>query len=267
MGSNTQRRTHATRNTQYVTPSLESKWVTVGGRRMHARVSEGGGLPPVVLVHGLGVSSRYMVPTALRMAPYCSVYAVDLPGFGKSAHPPHALDVPRMADALDAWMAAVGLAGAAFIGNSMGCQAIVDLAVRYPHRVERAVLVGPTFDRKSRASLVVLLLRVLRDGRWEPKLLSPIVIYDYLSAGLIRIAITLRYGLRDRIEEKLPLVKAPMLVVRGEHDAVVPLNWARQVARLLPSGRLVVIRGASHAINFSAPEKLARVALGFFAIP
>src|SRR4051812_4983029 len=109
-------------------------WAIVDGRRMHARVyvrPAGTGLPPVVLVHGLGVSSHYMVPTAERLAAYCSVYAVDLPGFGKSEHPAYVLDVPQMADALDAWMEAAGLPGAAFIGNSMGCQVIVDLAVRY----------------------------------------------------------------------------------------------------------------------------------------
>jgi 2-hydroxy-6-oxonona-2,4-dienedioate hydrolase len=241
-------------------------WAIVDGRRMHARVSVrpvAGGLPPVVLVHGLGVSSHYMVPTAERLAAYCSVYAVDLPGFGKSEPPPHVLNVPQMADALDAWMQAVGLPTAAFIGNSLGCQVIVDLAMRYPGRVQRAVLTGPTFDREARSCFLSLLLRVIRDGHWEPRALSPIIVYDYLSAGLMRIAITLRYGLQDPIEAKLPLVKAPALVVRGEHDSVVPMHWARLVARLLPSARLVVIRGASHAVNFSAPGKLVAAAVPF----
>jgi len=97
---------------------LDSMWARVDGRRMHARVSrcDEPRAPNVVLVHGLGVSSHYMVPTALCLAPYCSVYAPDLPGFGKSAHPPRALDIPQMADALDRWMDAVGLRSAAFIG-------------------------------------------------------------------------------------------------------------------------------------------------------
>ena len=233
---------------------------------MHARVSVQDlptDSPTVVLVHGLGVSSRYMIPTALELAPYCSVYAPDLPGFGKSAHPPNVLDVPQMAEALKSWMDAVGLASAAFIGNSMGCQVIVDLAFRYPERVRSAVLIGPTFDRKARASIWSLLLRVARDGRWEPKSLSPIIVYDYLSAGLIRVIITLRLGLLDRFEEKLPHVAIPTIVMRGQHDAVVPLDWARYVARALPRARLVVIKGASHALNFSAPAKLVREVLPF----
>ena len=109
----------------------------------------GAAAPSVVLVHGLGLSSRYMVPIAERLMPHCSVYAPDLPGFGKSEHPPHPLNVRQMADALDVGMEAIGLNCASFIGNSMGCQAIVDLAVRFPQRVKSAVLTGPTFDRRS----------------------------------------------------------------------------------------------------------------------
>lgn len=250
----------------YETGNLDSMWALVDGLPMHARVSLskwGPGVPNVVMVHGLGVSSHYMVPTALRLAPHCAVYAPDLPGFGMSAHPRHVLNIPQLADALDAWMDAVGLRGAAFIGNSMGCQVIVDLAVRYPERVERAVLTGPTFDREARSSLLALLWRLSRDRHWEPKALSPIIVTDYLSAGLGRIAVTLRYGLRDPIEQKLPLMQASTLVVHGEHDSVSPLPWVRRVVRLLPSARLVIIPGASHAVQFSAPGKLARVVLPF----
>ena len=53
---------------------------------MHTRISETlvpANTPTVVLVHGLSVSSGYMVPTVLRLAPYYQVYAPDLPGFGK----------------------------------------------------------------------------------------------------------------------------------------------------------------------------------------
>lgn len=233
---------------------------------MHARVALRPGdshAPDIVLVHGLGVSSHYMVPTACVLAPYCSVYAVDLPGFGKSAHPPRPLNIPQMADALDAWMGAARLERAAFVGNSIGCQVIVDLAIRYPERVESLVLVGPTFDRRERASVAALMWRVLMDSHWEPKSLSPIIVVDYLSAGLIRIARTLTYALHDPIEAKLPLVEVPTLVIRGEHDAVVTLAWVKRVTQLLPHARLTVIKGASHAVNFSAPNKLARVVLPF----
>lgn len=107
---------------------LESRWTRVGGLPIHARVSAAplsrGPLlrgPPVVLVHGLVISSLYMVPTARRLAPFYRVFAPDLPGFGKSGKPARVLSVPELADALVAWLDAAGLGRAAFVGNSLGC--------------------------------------------------------------------------------------------------------------------------------------------------
>ena len=57
-------------------------------------------------------------------------YVPDLPGWGKSEKPPHALTVPQATDALAAWMGEVGLSHAVLIGNSLGCQFIVDLVAK-----------------------------------------------------------------------------------------------------------------------------------------
>src|SRR5436190_17187630 len=104
---------------------LGSIWAEVSGLRMHARAAtdaEHAGALPLVLVHGLVVSSRYMIPLAERLAERTYVYAPDLPGFGKSDHPNRPLDIAGLADALAGWMRATGITRAALIGNSMGCQ-------------------------------------------------------------------------------------------------------------------------------------------------
>src|SRR5829696_5903178 len=121
---------------------------------MHARASGSSELKsrvPVVLVHGLVVSSRYMVPTAERLATHHPVFAPDLPGFGRSENPTRVLDVSGLSDALSAWMGGVGLERAMLIGNSFGCQIIADLAVRHPEHIERAILQGPTMDPRGRS--------------------------------------------------------------------------------------------------------------------
>src|SRR5205814_8013632 len=100
-------------------------WTVVNGLRMHARVGVRQ-VPEeasaIVFVHGLGVSGRYMVPTALEMASCHRVYVPDLPGFGKSEKPARVLDITGLADALAAWMQAIDLPTATFVGNSLGCQ-------------------------------------------------------------------------------------------------------------------------------------------------
>ena len=71
--------------------------------------SSGRGAPPVVPVHGLGLSCRYMVPLARHPAGDFRVFAPDLPGFGDSGRPREVLDVPGLADAPAAWVRATGL--------------------------------------------------------------------------------------------------------------------------------------------------------------
>ena len=105
----------------------------------------------MVLVHGLGLSGRYMLPVAGQLARRYPVYLPDLPGFGNSAKPARALDVPGLAEALAEWIRAVRLPPVALLGNSFGCQIIADLAARHPGLVERAVLQGPTTPPKDRS--------------------------------------------------------------------------------------------------------------------
>ena len=240
---------------------LESRWTVVDGLKMHYRVSVEpvpDGRPVVILVHGLSVSSRYMIPTAEHLAPHYRVYAPDLPGFGKSDKPAHVLNIAGLANALAAWMRAVGLECGVMVANSLGCQIVVDLALRYPRRIERAVLIGPTIDRRGR-TIRQQFWRLLRDSVREPLSQPFVVLSDYLKTGPRRTLRTLRYALEDRIEEKLPRVGIPALVVRGEHDPIVSQRWTEEVTRLLPLGRLVIIPGAAHTVNYSKPAELVRV--------
>ncbi len=232
---------------------------------MFARVSRSrgaGGGPSVILLHGLGVSGGYLLPTARRLIPWCRVFVPDLPGFGRSARPPQVLAVPELADALTGWMDAVGIREAALVGNSMGCQVAVDCAARYPGRVSRLVLEGPTMDRAAR-SVPRQLFRLAWAALYEPPSAWLLVLRDYARCGPIRALRTLRLALRDRIEEKLPRVGVPVLIVRGEHDPITPPRWAQELARRCPDEHLAVLPGTAHIPNYSAPDAFVRAILPF----
>src|SRR4030095_4004100 len=107
-----------------VAEGLCSAWSEVGGLGMHARVSTptpARDAPAIVLVHGIGVSGRYLMPTAMRLTSTCRVYVPDLPAFALSAKPAAALGVPALADALAAWMRVVGLPPATLPRHLFGC--------------------------------------------------------------------------------------------------------------------------------------------------
>jgi pimeloyl-ACP methyl ester carboxylesterase len=225
---------------------FERRWTDIGGVRIHDVATIGGPRPTVVLVPGIGLSHRVMLPIAELLAPHLGVRAPDPPGFGRSDKPRRPLDVPALADALAAWIDAADVGRPAVVGNSFGCQVIVELAARHPDRVTCAVLQGPTMDPAAR-SLPRQTWRWLRDTvqeRPDPRAR----LRDYRDAGLRRVLATYRLALRDRVEDKLPGVVAPTLVVRGSDDPIVSQAWDETVAGLLPAGQLVVTGSGAHTL-------------------
>lgn len=203
-----------------------------------------------------------MRPAAERLARSVAVSAPDLPGSGRSEQPAHALDVRELADALARWMEVNGVARPTLVGHSFGCHVVVDLAARRPEAVARVVLAAPMADPRAR-TFPRQIARLLLDAPREPLSLVPVAAADYLRGGLVRAARTLRFALDYELEDVLPAVRAPALVVRGSRDPLVPGWWAREVARLLPAGELFTIEGAAHAFNYSRPEEFARLVLDF----
>jgi 2-hydroxy-6-oxonona-2,4-dienedioate hydrolase len=246
---------------------LTGVWATVAGVRMFARRGDGVPrcpAPTIVMVHGWVISSLYMVPSARLLGRDFPLLAPDLPGFGRSDKPRHVMTIPELADALGQWMEAVGIGSAALVANSLGCQVVVDLALRRPELVEALVLAAPTMDPSGRRAGVQV-GRWVRDWPLERPSLVLAGFRDYARAGARRALRTFRHALADRIEEKLPRVQAATLVVRGERDPIVPQRWAEEAARLLPRGRLVVIPGGPHCVNYSTPVAFARVVRAFLA--
>jgi 2-hydroxy-6-oxonona-2,4-dienedioate hydrolase len=228
---------------------------------MHVRVARSDhGRRTVILVHGLVVSGRYMQPLAERLAADYHVYIPDLPGFGLSPAQ-RVLEVPELADALAGWMVDSGHHPASLIGNSLGCQIIVETAARYPALVERLVLVAPTPDRTRKAvrHALGLVLDLLR----EPPSLLPIMCRDLLDAGLPRFFCTANRMFRHRAEHLRSRVRAPVLVIRGARDPIVSPRWAEAICSALPEGRLVTVPGSAHATHYSSPVAVARLIRAF----
>ena len=226
--------------------------------RMHARIHQCSlSGPQVILVHGLVISSRYMVPTAERLAPLCDVYAVDLPGYGLSDKPGATLGLSDLADALAEWIEVEKVGAPHLVANSFGCQILAELAIRHPQHIGRMVLQGPTIDPTAR-SVWRQMGRLMANSRKESPQLGHIMLRDYARAGLKPVIQTIKIALDDRIEDKLPFITARTLVIRGEYDPIVPQRWAEEVCRLLPHGDLIVIPGAAHTINYTAPDALVQ---------
>jgi pimeloyl-ACP methyl ester carboxylesterase len=213
-------------------------------------------LRDVVFVHGLGMATDYLEPTMRLLARDFAVSALDLPGFGRSRIARgRVYSLAELAAALDGWMRARGIESPILVGQSHGCQVVVEHAVRV-HDVGALVLNAPTMLEGHRTVLGQL-VRVALDSPREPLALIPHVARDYLRAGPRRIFATLADALRDRIEDKLPRVDRPVTIMCGARDPVAPPAWGERLARLTGSATFRVVAGAAHAVPFSHPEALA----------
>src|SRR5437867_11720803 len=121
-------------------PELRLRSGEVDGLALNYLV-EGRG-PAVVLVHGLGgfaASWRHNIPS---LAARATVYAVDLPGFGRSGKPSAAYSLAYFARALHAFLDAVGVTQVSIVGHSLGAAVAVTYALTRPARVERLALLS-----------------------------------------------------------------------------------------------------------------------------
>jgi pimeloyl-ACP methyl ester carboxylesterase len=226
------------------------------------------GAPNVVLVHGLGLSGRYFVPLARRLAAGgTTVFVPDLPGNARSrAVVRRAPRVGELAGALERWHRGLALGPSLLVANSVGCQVVAAFAARHPHLVRRVVMVGPALE--PGAGGLRQCGRLLADAPREPLSLLAVAAGDYLVTGPVRFAASFRHALRDAAESfegHLARVVAPTLVVRGEGDTIASREWTRRVARAVGDGRAAEVEGAAHAAHYSAPGAVAALIQQFTA--
>lgn len=215
-------------------------------------------LPPVVLVHGLVVSGSYFRPVASHLDSHLRLYVPDLPGFGRSVSHTGVWTIRQLADGLAGWLDVHAIRDAVLVSNSLGCQILTLLAAARPELVRALILVAPTMDPEAR-SVVGQMYRGLIDIPRESVSLWTVWVPDLIRAGARRALLTLHGGIHDPQPRRLPEISAPVVIVGGERDPIVPPEWVMAMAQALPRGRAIIIPGAPHAMNYSNPRQLARI--------
>jgi len=216
---------------------------------------------PFVLLHGIGMGRSVYGDLATHLTG--RVIAVDLPGFGEAPEPERTLTMARHADLVAAWLRSAGVTGSCVVGHSMGSQIAAELAARHPDLVAGLVLAAPTVDAAHR-TLAAQAGRLLRDLIAEQPLVFWRGAREYLRGGphVLRKA---RATIVHEPERAYRQVRCPALVLRGEHDPMVPASWGDFVVDQLPDAELRVIEKHGHGTLISDAEPAARLITEFAA--
>jgi len=269
-----------------VIPSAE--FFDIAGVRTYClRAGKG---PAVILLHGLGASSyswRRLLPD---LADANAVYAVDLPGFGRSDKP---LDFDYSFAGFSKWVIALmdhfGLERASLVGNSMGGVIAVRTAMEHSERVERLVLLGTPAYPHNRPQIIFtlrwplvgrLVERLL--GPWAVAVVAPTAFFDkkHVTPELLaEYGLSLKHpgGRRAVVQfvrgavppdaqawiARYPGIQQPTLVVRGEHDTVLDRASAERFVKALPRARFLSIPACGHAAQEERPDIVVPALLEF----
>jgi pimeloyl-ACP methyl ester carboxylesterase len=219
--------------------------------------------PTFVLLHGIGMSHRYLRRLHRALAVSHHTVSIDLPGFGGTRKPGRRLSVEDYAEVIGEAIDYLGVTSAVPVGHSMGCQFAVELARRRPDQVSHLVLMGPVVDERRR-SVWQQALALGLDSVQEPPSANFMVLTDYLKAGprwyLTEVPAMMDYPTEDRLRD----VPVPVLVIRGERDPVAGPDWCAKLARQAQRSRLVEFPGA-HVVQQSSTAAVSAAVTAFVA--
>lgn len=260
------------------------------------RYLEGGTLkasvgPPAVLLHGVGGCADEWGPCMALLAQHRHVFAPDLVGHGGSDKPAAPYDLDCYVQFLDCFFAALGLDTVDLAGWSAGGALALAYALARPDRVRRLAVIAsaglgqevswryrllalPLPVRNPRP-LPLALFRLLERGlyygarRPDEALLLRKYAHMCRPGAVAAFVATLRWGVslrgqRVTLLSRLPELRAPLLIIWGRHDPILPVQQAIAAHRAVPGSRLVVVEQCGHMCPLEHPSTIARELLQHF---
>lgn len=220
----------------------------------------------MVLVHGAG-ENHLIWPASLRRMEGMAVYALDLPGHGKSSGQGRT-SVSDYAQVIAEFMTAVGVDRAVIGGHSMGGAIAQQFASDLPHRTAGLILVATGARLRVAPSILEGMTRdaagtldLITRLAWGPDTSEPMRQLGRAQLAEVEPKIIAGdYGACNAFDliGSLGQIAAPTLVVGGTADQLTPPKYAAFLAEHIPGARLAMVQGAGHMVMLEQPELVAR---------
>jgi len=254
---------------------------------MQLHFKESGQGRAVVLLHGMLGSSDNWHPVARRLAENFHIFALDQRNHGRSPHSDE-MNYPLMANDVEEFCVAQGIAGAFVIGHSMGGKTAMQFALQFPNRVEKLVVAdmaprayAPAHDKIFAALLALELSSFLTRQQIEDALapeIPDLVLRRFLLKNIENHAgggfgwkINLR-GIADNYSSLREPVAGlgrfgkPALFIRAEKSNYINPEDGPLIRTLFPLAEIRTMTGASHWLHADQPGEFLRQVLNFFCV-
>jgi len=227
---------------------------------------------PVILLHGWLGSWGLWRETMTYLGQNYRTYALDFWGFGESGRKRSTYKVQDFVSLVNQFMEQLGITSAPLVGHSMGGTVSLSVALEYPQRVEKVVIIGSPIVGSSLAFPLKLagipfnarfLFTFFPLFRAIMRLASPFICSDptfpdlmdkdlsrtTLESFLISIATLRRTDLRPRLNQ----IQIPVMGMFGDVDNIVhPQQWKPLLAGV-PHARIERFPQAGHFIMLDEP--------------
>lgn len=232
---------------------------------------------PLLLLHGLGSSTRDWEMQVGQFTQHYRVIACDMRGHGRSSKPPGPYSMRTFAQDTAALLTALGTVPAHVVGLSMGGMIAFELALHFPEILKSLTVVNsyPEMRVETPAEYFQMwqrfLILDLLGMRKMGEVLSKRLFIKPGQAELRRMFVerwaendkqaykaSLRAILGWDVEGRLGEIRCPVLVIASDGD-YMPLEDKRNYVAKIPNARLAVIEDARHAVTVEKPEQFNRV--------
>ena len=245
--------------------------ITASNKRIYYEVKGCG--EEAVLLHGWGGSVQSFRPVFNRLCEKNRVYAIDLPGFGRSDPPAANWSTPEYAKLIIETLDNLGLKRPHILGHSFGGRIALYLAAYYPKRVNKLILVDSAGIRpkrgwgyRFRVGKFKILKRVFSLlGDWGEEKIQSLYCnagsVDYRNAGVLRPVLV--RAVNEDLTPILDKITCRTMLIWGEHDVDTPLGDGQLMHRRISSSQLVVIKNAGHYSYLKNPEYFCETVIDF----